>query len=149
MAEAYLTVTSRVTQSLREAVAAAAPGARSRLTAFIQASFGAEVLDPKLLEAWLAFWGAVKTAETINHAHEHSYSEYRRLLANNLMQLAEEFGWLEFDAGLAAIGLSALLDGLWLEYGLNPCTFSPEQGVQICEAWVDGLEAGGYRRFLR
>ena len=47
----------------------------------------------------------------------------------------------------AAIGLSALLDGLWLESGLNPGTFSPEQGMQICEAWVDGLQAGGRQRF--
>jgi hypothetical protein len=40
-----------------------------------------------------------------------------------------------------------LLDGLWLESGLNPGTFTPEQGVIICEAWVDGLQAGGRRRF--
>jgi hypothetical protein len=40
-----------------------------------------------------------------------------------------------------------LLDGLWLESGLNPGTFTPEQGVQICEAWVDGLQAGGRQRF--
>ena len=43
--------------------------------------------------------------------------------------------------------LSALLDGLWLESGLNPGTFTPEQGIQICEAWVDGLQAGGRQRF--
>jgi hypothetical protein len=41
-----------------------------------------------------------------------------------------------------------LLDGLWLESGLNPGTFTPEQGVQICEAWVDGLQAGGRQRFF-
>jgi hypothetical protein len=40
-----------------------------------------------------------------------------------------------------------LLDGLWLESGLNPGTFTPEQGIQICEAWVDGLQAGGRQRF--
>ncbi|WP_208534967.1 TetR family transcriptional regulator C-terminal domain-containing protein, partial [Pseudomonas aeruginosa] len=66
-----------------------------------------------------------------------------------LRQLAEEGGWADFDAELAAISLSALLDGLWLESGLNPATFTPRQGVQICEAWVDGLEAGAHRRFRR
>lgn len=149
VAEAYLTVTGRVMQLLREAIAEAAPDARARLSAFFRASFCAELLDPQLLDAWLAFWGAVKTAEAINQAHDHSYGEYRTLLAQALKDLAQEQAWSDFDADLAAIALSALLDGLWLESGLNPNTFTPEQGVQICEAWVDGLQCGGRQRFSR
>ncbi len=149
VAEAYLTVTGRVMQLLREAIDQAAPDPRARLSAFFRASFSAELLDPQLLDAWLAFWGAVKTAEAINRAHDHSYGEYRALLAQALNQLAAEEGWADFDADLAAIALSAMLDGLWLESGLNPNTFSPEQGIQVCEAWVDGLQAGGRQRFSR
>lgn len=146
VAEAYLAVTGRVMSLLREAIDAAAPSPRARLSAFFRASFSPEVLDPQLLDAWLAFWGAVKTAEAINLAHDQSYGEYRAILAQALSRLAEGEGWTDFDAPLAAIGLSALLDGLWLEYGLNPTTFTPEQGVQICEAWVDGLQVSGFRR---
>lgn len=149
VAEAYLTVTGRVMQLLRQAIDDAAPEPRARLSAFFRASFSAELLDPHLLDAWLAFWGAVKTAEAINRAHDHSYGEYRALLVRVLGQLAEQEAWPDFDAELAAIALSALLDGLWLEYGLNASTFTPEQGIQICEAWVDGLMHGGGRRFLR
>ena len=71
----------------------------------------------------------------------------RGILRKVLAELAQEEGWESFDADLAAISLSALLDGLWLESGLNPGTFTPEQGIQICEAWVDGLQAGGRQRF--
>lgn len=147
VAEAYRSITARVMSLLREAMAEAAPNARERLSAFFRGSFSAELLDPQLIDAWLAFWGAVKTAEAINQAHEHSYGEYRSILRKVLTELAEEEGWEQFDADLAAIGLSALLDGLWLESGLNPGTFSPEQGIQICEAWVDGLQAGGRKRY--
>lgn len=147
VAEAYRSITARVMSLLREAMAEAAPNARERLSAFFRGSFSAELLDPQLIDAWLAFWGAVKTAEAINQAHEHSYGEYRSILRKVLSELADEEGWEQFDADLAAIGLSALLDGLWLESGLNPGTFSPEQGIQICEAWVDGLQAGGRKRF--
>ncbi|MBO9550451.1 TetR family transcriptional regulator C-terminal domain-containing protein [Pseudomonas sp.] len=147
VAEAYMAVTGRVMQLLREAMAQVAPNARERLSAFFRGSFSAELLDPQLLDAWLAFWGAVKTAEAINLAHDHSYGEYRRELRTLLAELAREEGWERFDADLAAISLSALLDGLWLESGLNPGTFTPAQGVQICEAWVDGLQAGGRQRF--
>ncbi|NIE75246.1 TetR family transcriptional regulator [Pantoea sp. Tr-811] len=147
VADAYMAVTGRVMQLLREAMAQAAPNARERLSAFFRGSFSAELLDPQLLDAWLAFWGAVKTAEAINQVHDHSYGEYRRELRTLLAELAREQGWKQFDADLAAISLSALLDGLWLESGLNPGTFTPAQGVQICEAWVDGLQAGGRQRF--
>ncbi|MFT0702091.1 TetR family transcriptional regulator C-terminal domain-containing protein, partial [Citrobacter meridianamericanus] len=77
--------------------------------------------------AWLAFWGAVGSIEAIGRVHDHSYGEYRALLVGVLRQLAEEGGWADFDAELAAISLSALLDGLWLESGLNPTTFTPRQ----------------------
>lgn len=149
VAEAYMAVTGRVMQLLREAMDQVAPNARERLSAFFRGSFSAELLDPQLLDAWLAFWGAVKTAEAINQVHDHSYGEYRRELRTLLSELAREEGWEHFDADLAAISLSALLDGLWLESGLNPGTFTPAQGVQICEAWVDGLQAGGRQRFTR
>ncbi|MDX1299588.1 MAG: TetR family transcriptional regulator C-terminal domain-containing protein [Pseudomonas sp.] len=146
VAEAYLTVTGRVMRLLRDAIEASAVNPRARLSAFFSASFSPEVLAPELLDAWLAFWGAVRTSEVINLAHEHSYGEYRAILGQVLSELAESEGWLDFDAELAAIGLSALLDGLWLEYGLNPTTFTAAQGVQICEAWVDGLQVNGFRR---
>jgi AcrR family transcriptional regulator len=147
VADAYMAITGRVMSLLREAMEQASPNARERLSAFFRASFSTEMLDPQLLDAWLAFWGAVKTAEAIHLAHEHSYGEYRAELRKVLSDLAQEEGWGAFDGDLAAIGLSALLDGLWLESGLNPGTFTPNQGIQICEAWVDGLQAGGRRRF--
>jgi AcrR family transcriptional regulator len=148
VADAYLQITGQVMSLLRESVAASGSGARQHLSAFFEASFSARMLDPELLEAWLAFWGAVKTADAINRAHDHSYGEYRTIMGDALILLAQEEGWDGFDSVLAAIGLSALLDGLWLECGLNPDTFTPAQGVQICEAWVDGLQMGGYRRFI-
>jgi len=148
VAEAYLQITGQVMGLLRESVASSGGGARQHLSAFFEASFSPGMLDPELLEAWLAFWGAVKNADAINQAHDHSYGEYRTIMGDALKLLAEEEGWDGFDSGLAAIGLSALLDGLWLECGLNPNTFTPAQGVQICEAWVDGLQMGGYKRFI-
>ena len=149
VAEAYLAITRRLTEQLRAAIDGAAPDARSRLSAFFSGSFSEELLNPRLLDAWLAFWVAIKSADTINRAHDQSYAEYRATISQTLMQLARENRWRRFDSDLAAIALSALLDGLWLEYGLDPNTFSPQQGVQICEAWVDGLTGGGYRRFVR
>ncbi|MFL1492049.1 TetR family transcriptional regulator C-terminal domain-containing protein [Pseudomonas antarctica] len=147
VAEAYRTITAQVMGLLREKMATAPPEPRERLSALFRGSFSPALLDPQLLDAWLVFWGAVKTAPAINQAHEQSYGEYRTIMRSALADMAEEAGWQAFDADLAAIGLSALLDGLWLESGLNPGTFTPEQGIQICEAWVDGLQSGGRQRY--
>ena len=108
VAEAYMAITGRVMTLLRDAMEQAAPNARERLSAFFRGSFSAELLDPQLIDAWLAFWGAVKTAEAINQAHDHSYGEYRAILRKVLRELAQEEGWENFDADLAAISLSAL-----------------------------------------
>jgi len=49
------------------------------------------------------------------------------------------------DLRLAAIGLTALIDGLWLEWCLEPGRFRPREAVALCEGWVEGLRrrAGG------
>jgi hypothetical protein len=48
-----------------------------------------------------------------------------------------------FDVRLAAIGLSALLDGLWLERCFNPRTFSPTEAMRLCLDFVKGIAGAG------
>jgi len=43
------------------------------------------------------------------------------------------------DLRLAAIGLTALLDGLWLEWCLEPGAFKPAEAVALCETWALSL----------
>ena len=42
-------------------------------------------------------------------------------------------------ARLAAIGLTALIDGLWLERSLNPATFSAAEAGALADRWLDAL----------
>lgn len=149
IAQTYLHISNSILQRLRAACAQAGSKPRHQLNAFFAASFAPEILDPSVLETWIAFWGAVRSTKAMSQAHDTSYSQYRSILAESLEGLAREHAWHHFDAQLAAISLSALLDGLWLESSLNPNTFTPAQGMQICDAWVDGLVCGAYRNYLR
>jgi hypothetical protein len=45
------------------------------------------------------------------------------------------------DLRLAAIGLVAIHDGLWLEWCLNPQTFSSEEAIGLCEQWTESMLA--------
>jgi hypothetical protein len=71
--------------------------------------------------------------------HDETYGGYVELLRGMLADLASEPGNGGFDLRLAAIGLTALLDGLWLEWCLDPANFRPAEAVALCEAWVERL----------
>jgi len=80
----------------------------------------------------------------VNDSHEKSYRAYLELIRQLLDDLAQSEGFVIHDTRLAAIGLSAMLDGLWLEWCLNPGTFSPGNGLHICRCWIQGLRHGAF-----
>lgn len=147
IAEAYAQVADDLLATLRDEVArvttaAERPG-RARLSAFFRASFSDVNLDSGLLRIWLAFWTMAQQSETIAEVHTRTYRDYRRTLERLLVDLAAEAPEAALDVRLAAIGLSGLLDGLWLEWCLNPATFTPTEGIRLCEDFLDGLLAHG------
>ncbi len=140
VAEAYVTAAGELLDALRlEVEAAPQDDPRARLSAFVRGSFSGQVLNPELFRIWLAFWSLSTRSPKIQEAHDATYGDYRRLLERLLTDLARAEGPERFDPRLAAIGLSALLDGLWLEWCLNATTFTPEEGIAMSERWIDGL----------
>lgn len=74
----------------------------------VRASFAPPVLDADLLATRVAFWSLVN-------------------------------GRPDMDAAcvrLVAIGIAALVDGLWLELCLDPTTFAPEEARAMTRAWI-------------
>ncbi|SDI65033.1 TetR/AcrR family transcriptional regulator [Pseudomonas panipatensis] len=144
VAQAYETLAAGVTQSLREQVAAAGSDPAARLDAFLVGSFSPGVLDPDLLSPWVVFWSLIRHSAPVNDAHERGYRAYLALLETLISDLARHEGFAIAKPRLAAIGLSAMLDGLWLEWCLNPTTFSAEDGLELSRRWVEGLRRGAY-----
>jgi AcrR family transcriptional regulator len=149
IAEVYAQVADDLLTALQDEVARVAaadrPG-RARLSAFFRASFSEVNLDSGLLRIWLAFWTMAQQSEAIAEVHTRTYRDYRRTLERLLQELSAEVPGAALDVRLAAIGLSGLLDGLWLEWCLNPATFSPDEGMRLCEDFLDGLLAHGQPR---
>jgi len=145
VADAYQQLADDLLGRLTDEVAAAGSGARARLTAFFRASFSSFVVDPGLLRLWMAFWTLSQQSESIAEVHARTYRAYRAALEELLGELADERGLDRAQVPLAAIGLSGLLDGLWLELCLDPETCTTEEGVRLCETWLEGLLATGLR----
>ena len=135
IAATYRAVTTTVSDALAEAVAGAGPDSRERLVAYVTASFRPPIASPWLLATWLAFWSLVKTDPVIAAIHAETYAGYRA----ELEALLADCGLAGKEAGTAAIALTALVDGLWLELSLDETSFTPEEASAIAIRWLDVL----------
>ena len=78
-------------------------------------------------------------SKEIQRVHDETYQASLELMNSMLEDLEKEAGKFTLGRRLAAIGLTALLDGLWLEWCLDSDTFKPEEAVALCEAWIERL----------
>lgn len=139
VAEAYRQFHGELVGGLVRAVTHAPAGPRARLSAFFEANFSPPHLDRDVLTAWVVFWGLYRQSKAIQRVHRDTYEAYVDLVRGMLEDLEREAGSLRLSVRLAAIGLTAMLDGLWLEWCLDPATFQPREAVSLCEAWVERL----------
>jgi len=141
VAEAYRHFNTELVGYLQRAIAAERGSPREQLRAFFKASFSPPNLDSEVLAVWVVFWGLYRHSKDIQRVQSETYHGYVDLLRGMLADLEREGGELRFNLRLAAIGLTALIDGLWLEWCLDPDNFEPDEAVQLCEAWVERLES--------
>ncbi len=149
IAEAYETLALSLQSSIRDQAENRAVAPRDRLRGFFRASFAPEILDPQLFNVWLVFWSMVAHSPEIRAVHDRTYGKYRSILESLLGQLSTSGAAPPFKLRPAAIALSALLDGLWVELSLSPATFKPREAIALCEDWVNALCGGAFPRLLK
>jgi len=148
IAETYETLALSLLDSIRQQAENEALSPRDRLSSFLRASFAPELLDPQLFNVWLVFWSMVAHSPDIRAVHFSTYAKYRSVLESLLGQLVASGAAPPFKLRSAAIALSALLDGFWIELSLSPTVFKPREAIALCEDWVNALCDGGFPRLL-
>ena len=143
IAQTYEQIGAKVGDILDGVLEAAGDDPEGRLRAFIDASFRPPILDSELLAVWIAFWTLVRTDARIHAIHRGVYADYRQRVERLIAAVAERRR-IAIDPRLAALSLTAMLDGLWLEWCLDPSTFTAEEARQIAQGWVDGLIGEGF-----
>jgi TetR/AcrR family transcriptional regulator, transcriptional repressor of bet genes len=149
IAETYETLALSLQDELRCRAQNRSAAPRERLSGFFRASFAPELLDPQLFNVWVVFWSMVAHSREIREVHDRTYGKYRSMLESLLGELVKSGAAPKLKLRSAAIALSALLDGLWVELSLSPETFKPREAIGICEDWVNALCAGAFPRILR
>jgi TetR/AcrR family transcriptional regulator, transcriptional repressor of bet genes len=164
VAAAYRHFNGELIDGMIAAVQRAGPSARARLRAFLDASFSAPNLGADVLAVWVVFWGLHRHSRLIQRVQRETNAGYNRLLRGMLADLLADPGrrrrarrrrgggtaraGAPLNLRQAAIGLTALVDGLWLEWCLDPRNFRPREALRLCEAWVQALteRADGWNR---
>lgn len=138
-AATYVAIEARVGEALDAAVAAAGEEPRARLEAFVTASFRAPIADPELLATWIACWSLVRARPEIARQHDAQYGAFRA----RLEALLRACGLPEGELRHAAIAVTALVDGLWLELCLSPGAFGAAEAGAIARTALGRLISTG------
>ena len=128
----YGDVGAKVSAALDGAIAAAGADPRDRLRACLQANLRPPVLDPDLLATWIAFWSLVTSDPAIAAVHADVYRGTRHQLETLLGEAAPQLS--QAQKRIAAISLTALVDGLWLELCLDRSSFTAEEAQAMAES---------------
>ncbi len=135
----YTHVEARVQAALAAAVAEAGPDPRARLEAYVTANLLSPIADSALLSTWIAFWSLVRANPTIAIQHDVQYASFRA----DLEALLIENGIPASALRTAAIAITAVVDGLWLELCLSPHTFVEGEAAHIARQALAALISTG------
>ena len=111
------------------------------LDSFFAVLFSEEWASSDILGAWMAFWTLVRSNEEFAQVSEGFNGRLRELLLTAVARLpAPSLP----SADVAAI-LSAVMDGLWLDYCLSPDRLSRERALALCSLTLRQLAPEGQR----
>lgn len=146
VATAYKQLSVSLLQSYQQRAELDGLSPRERLQHFFRAWFAPNQLTPEMFQVWLVFWGAAHSDAEMRSTYKQMRRLYRVNLERMLGDLRASPDVQPFDVRQAAIGLSALLDGLWLQLGLDHTAFKPAEAIRACDYWVHALCMGGFPR---
>ncbi|WP_343049929.1 TetR family transcriptional regulator C-terminal domain-containing protein [Burkholderia guangdongensis] len=135
MAQTYKRLAADLLDVSRAATADAA-GPEEKLDAIIRVSFASPVFAPKNVKVWLGFWSVAHSDPVIRKAHKELYAGYRQALKKLFDQIADVRGGA-VDSDLAALTLTAVMDGFWLELARDPTSFTADEALRGCLSVVD------------
>ncbi|MFR0674115.1 transcriptional regulator BetI [Enterobacterales bacterium AW_CKDN230030176-1A_HGKHYDSX7] len=105
---------------------------RAHLKVIIEGNFDASQVNGPAMKTWLAFWASSMHQPTL---HRLQRVNDHRLYSNLCCQFRRV---LPLDqARVAARGLAALIDGLWLRGALSGDSFDTDQAVRIAYQYMD------------
>jgi AcrR family transcriptional regulator len=108
---------------------------RERLRRLIARNVSDGWLSDAVVGAYLALWDLSRTAPGLKAEFTRLHRKRRRIVAGLFAELAPARTRRELD--LLAAAFIVLLDGFWLELGLNPGNIPRRRAVEMCRLWIE------------
>lgn len=113
------------------AMDAAGPHPADRLRALIAADFDPRVLNRRMMAVWMAFRSEAQVSPAYMPFIDSRDARMRDAVTGICAELCREGPYPDIDPNLAAIGLMALLEGLWNDFHLYPQRFDRDEARAI------------------
>lgn len=129
MLAAYQELTEQLRRESDQRDTALECSARERLMLMIRSAFKSEIFNRQVLASWVGFWSAAVATPSLARLNRKLYEEYREEMQVLAETIADEEARV-LDARSIARILTALVDGYWLEWALDPDAFSVDEALQ-------------------
>jgi TetR/AcrR family transcriptional repressor of bet genes len=134
VAAAYKFHSNLLRAATEEALKRAGDDPSARLSAFFRIGFDPRFLSEEYITTRFLFWGLARTDEHVAKIHAEINARYRR----DLGELVEAAVGPTSNRDALIFSLSALLDGLWLEWWLDARGFDPDGVASACWRVIHG-----------
>jgi len=136
LADAMRHLLSTFTQESQLAPLSPAEGPTARMIRLSAELFAARLCTPRVRHALLALWHETRFNPAVREANRQLYVDYWAFVDDLFGQAAEEHG-IAIDTRSAAIGLFALIDGLWLELCLEVSGITRKEAARQCRDYIE------------
>jgi TetR/AcrR family transcriptional repressor of bet genes len=110
-----------------------------RLASLVSVDFHRSVCDRNKLAVWFAFWSETKSRPTYRKLCAERDREYDAVMFQLCSDIITEGEYIGIDPEMAARGLAALTEGLWLDMLVNPRKMSRKKALKISMAYLSHL----------
>ena len=105
---------------------------RDRLSAIVEANFAPSQYSPDVMTAWLALYGSARQSANLTRI----LRLYDARLKSNLSDAFRKLTDPDTAAELA-LGVSALIDGVWLRAALFGDIYNRDTAIHLVESYID------------
>jgi AcrR family transcriptional regulator len=106
-----------------------------KLRAMIRVSFGPTMFRQEYLGIWAGFWSAIGKSPALRKLNRELFDQDREAYEGIFAEIARKRG-KPVDARRAALTVIALIDGFWLEWCLDPKSFTAAEAEDACLAFA-------------
>ena len=131
LAAVYATMYGKMLAVIESPGPSARAKPEARIVAIIDAMFSREFFNRESLNIWLALWGEIANNPALLKEHRRQYARYRQGIERALEEVAVARR-LKIDKALVAMMFVSLVDGLGLEWCIEPKLLSAKDAREAC-----------------